>query len=624
MQGVELLAPARDLECGLAALSCGADALYVGPPAFGARQRAGNSIQDIARLAEAAHVYRARVYATVNTLLSDDELPVAVELLWKLHEAGVDAVIVQDMGLLECELPPIPLIASTQTHAMSGEQALFLERAGFSRIILPRELGFEEIRAIRAVCAAELEVFVHGSLCVSVSGQCWLSWVLGGRSGNRGECAQPCRLPWDLVDRDDRPIAQGRHLLSLMDMDRTEQLGVLLDLGVTSFKIEGRLKDRDYVRNVVSWYRQHLNPLLEPRGLQASSLGRSAPGFKPDPRRTFHRGSTPYLPGPDRARIWNFETPKSMGAPIGCVHALSPQGLLLDRDHDLIPGDGLCFLDEQGHLRGASVEVIQRGRVRLSRTEWPGPGAGVLLYRNRDLAFERTLNSARSERRIPIRIQARTELGTCLLRAVDPEGVEVEHRIEGLSRAERPEAALEVARAQLSRLGDTEFELSELDLDPNTIPFLPRSAWNEARRALLERLQKARALAWKEARSEVAHPRTTHSSPERRLDYRGNVLNEAARAFYQRHGVQEIEPAAEAGTALRGRPVMTARHCLKYAFGLCQRWPLPDGVLRARAEEPLSLVDARGLRFPLRFDCKTCIMEVLGPEGLTSKKEQPP
>ncbi|RPI51132.1 MAG: U32 family peptidase, partial [Chloroflexi bacterium] len=397
MEKVELLAPARDLRCGQVAVDCGADAVYVGAPRFGARQRVGNSLEDIAALVAHAHTYWARVYVTVNTLLFDDELPQAVRLIHELYELGVDAVIIQDVGLLECDLPPIVLIASTQMHNHTPERVAFLEEMGFRRAILARELSLEQIRAIRARTSLELEFFVHGALCTGYSGQCTLSYAIGGRSGNRGECAQPCRRRYSLVDGDGQVLVPPRHLLSLRDLALGAELGELLDAGITSFKIEGRLKDEVYVANVVAWYRRELDGALAARGRPRSSSGQGRPAFEPDLDKTFNRGYTAYLVHGRGEPPGALDSPKMVGELLGNVVAVEGANFLLETAVPLHGGDGLCWFGPGQDLEGTVVNAVQpaaAGRLRVTPEKMGGIRPGLPLYRNHDHAFLRQVSAA--------------------------------------------------------------------------------------------------------------------------------------------------------------------------------------------------------------------------------------
>lgn len=607
MERVELLAPAKDLECGIAAINCGADAVYVGAARFGAREAAGNSLETIAELTRYAHRYWAKVYVTVNTLLYDEELPQAERLAYQLYEAGVDALIVQDMGLLECDLPPLPLFASTQMHNHTPERVEFLEQVGFSRAILARELTLDQIREIRSRTKLELECFIHGALCVSYSGQCYLSYALGGRSGNRGQCAQPCRRPYRLVDRMGNTLPVGRYPLSLHDLNLGDHLPELLATGVQSFKIEGRLKDKAYVMNVVGFYRQKLDELLEKSPLRASASGRCYLDFTPDPLKTFNRGYSAYFLHGRGAEVASTQTPKSTGEPLGKVTALQRNSFTLASQATLVPGDGLCFFDAQQELCGVTVNEVRGQSIFPARMD--GLAVGTFIYRNHDHAFLAQMKRSRAERRIGISLRLQTAPEGLRLSALDEDGNQADITLACTTEsAERPEQALANLEKQLRKLGGSGFECTGLAVDLAEVPFVPLAVLNSLRRGVLEQLELIR---------EQNRPRLTPGRynpqaqfPETELSFRGNVLNQKAAAFYRRHGVTSIEPAAEAGLGrqgqdMHGRPVMTTRYCLKYQLQCCPRERSAGHLL-----EPLSLVDEQGQVLNLHFDCARCVMEV--------------
>lgn len=604
MKQIELLAPAKDLACGLAAIDSGADAVYIGAPRFGARAQAGNALDDIAALVAHAHRYWVRVYVTVNTLLYDGEISDAVELIHRLHEIDADAVIVQDVGLLECDLPPIPLIASTQMHNDTPEKVAFLEQVGFQRAILARELSLEQIRAIRAQTQIELEAFVHGALCVCYSGQCYLSYANGGRSGNRGECAQPCRRRYTLIDRNGTEIIKDKHLLSLCDMNRSAYLDDLIDAGVCAFKIEGRLKDQAYVTNVVSHYRQALDAVLAEKGLRKSSSGHSRVDFVPDVRKTFNRGYTDYFMRP-RNKMGAIDTPKMVGEVVGQVGRVAEHWIEIDSPIELHNGDGLCFFVSAGEpggveeLTGTVVTGVQGRRIRVESVE--GLRAGSMVYRNHDHQFLSAVNKSRPERRIAVRLTLSETADGLGLSAVDEDGnsafviLSIEKQ-----QARKPEQMVEAARKQLAKTGDTEFECAGIEIDWQEALFAPLSALNALRRDALEALVQVRAQ--NRPRLGALPVKNNAPYPVTQLTYLGNVLNQKAVDFYRRHGVVEIEPAAESGLDMRGRRVMRTRYCILHQLDLCKR------EHHGAMEEPLCLVDEEGRRHRLEFDCAHCEM----------------
>ena len=609
MSPIELLAPAKDLELGKAAINCGADAVYIGADRFGAREAAGNSLEDIRSLVAYAHRYWARVYVTLNTLLRDEELPQAEALIRAVYEAGVDAVIIQDTGLLELDLPPIPLFASTQMHNHTPARVAFLEKVGIQRAILARELTLDQIRAIRAATHIELETFVHGALCVSYSGQCYLSCALGGRSGNRGQCAQPCRKTYNLLDRSGRMVVENRHLLSLRDLNLSGDLGPLLEAGVTSFKIEGRLKDRAYVMNVVATYRQKLDALLEKRSLQPASSGRVIFDFAPDPRKTFNRGFTRYFLHGRKEPVGSPDTPKSLGEPLGRVTQLGKNWFSLDGGGELHRGDGLCYSNPLRVLVGTQVNNVQGANVFPEKME--GLAIGTLVLRNHDHVFLTTLDNSKTERKIAVRFRLAPTRNGLALFAQDRDGNEGMCALPiELAPAEKPEQASAVIETQLRKLGGSEFECAFIRSDLPAPVHVPLSALNALRRGVLEDLMKDRLNNFSRPIGRILRNEVPY--PMKALGFEGNVLNEKARAFYQRHGVRSMEPAAESGLAdLHGLKVMTTKHCIKHQMGWCKLYPNPKAPPSTPPEEPLVLVDEFGQRFPLRFKCSECVMEVL-------------
>lgn len=597
MTTMELLAPARDLACGLDAIDCGADAVYIGAERFGARSAAGNSVADIEKLAAHAHRYRAKLYAVVNTLLTDEEMPLARKLIYRLWEAGADAVIVQDMGLLEAGLPPIPLFASTQAHNATVDKVRFLEKVGFKRAILARELTLEEIRAIRAATTIELEFFVHGALCVCYSGQCYLSYALGGRSGNRGECAQPCRMLYTLQDSTGKTLCADKHLLSLSDLNLSHRLAHLAAAGVTSFKIEGRLKDRDYVRNVVLHYRRELDKVIAAGGLVRASLGRTFAGFEPDPAKTFNRGFTEYFLDGKATGLASPDSPSFVGEPLGPATDVKAGSFRLQRAERLHSGDGITWFGKDGKLTGSLVNGVAGGRVQADNLK--GLREGAAVHRNLDREFMRAVG-----REVRRRFAVRLEFSDCedgfLLRARDERGAEAEARWRGeKAAAQKPDQAEQTIRKQLSKLGGTEFWLESLDVKLSRTYFLPLAALNDLRREALEALGKATPPPPPRAEAELVPNDTPY--PSVKLDFTGNVLNAHAARFYRRHGVQEVGVAAEGGADLSGQPLMKMKFCVRLRLGQCGK---------GKPVEPLYLEDAAGHRFRLEFDCARCLVSL--------------
>ena len=609
---IELLAPAKTADIGIEAVLHGADAVYIGGPCFGARAAAANSVNDIARLVDFAHRYEARVYVTLNTLLYDDELKLAERLIAELYRVGVDALIVQDMGVLRLDIPPIALHASTQTDNRTVEKVRFLYDAGFSRVVLARELSGEQIRTIAEMVPVELEVFVHGALCVSYSGQCYLSRALSGRSANRGECAQYCRLPYTLLDADRRPLIRDKHLLSLKDMNRTDRLEALLDAGATSLKIEGRLKELSYVKNVTAWYRRRLDEIFERRPeYRAASSGRVELSFEPMPQKSFNRGFTRYFfDGRPDKDMGSPDTPKSLGEPVGRVAQVRGSVLKIQGSGALHNGDGLCFLNKKGVFEGFRVNRVEDAVVYPF--EKLNISSGTLLYRNYDRLFEQALQKKSAQRRIPVDLRLYEIQDGFALKITDNSGRSaVVARDWGKEEARTPQ--IENQKAQLSRLGDTCFEARSVDVLCSKEYFLPASLLADLRRETVDRMMLVRRLSYRPSRR---REEGSALYPVSELDYLGNVSNASARAFYQAHGVKKIAPAYEC-EPVEGVALMFTRFCLKRQWGRCPRENVrPQGG--SVWKEPLFL-QYRDTLLRLEFDCRLCQMRlyrVLSPKRL--------
>lgn len=600
---IELLAPAKNLECGIEAINHGADAVYIGAPRFGARAAAGNSLEDIAELVRYAHLYRARIYVTVNTILKDEELEDTEAMIWNLYRIGVDALIVQDMGITRLNLPPIPLHASTQMDNRTVEKVRFLAEAGFRQVVLARELTLEEIRNIHRACPDTLlEVFVHGALCVSYSGQCYVSQACYGRSANRGECAQFCRLAFDLKDADGKVIAHDKHLLSLKDMNQSENLEALLDAGASSLKIEGRLKDVSYVKNVTAYYRQRLDAIFKRRKeyVRASS-GSVRTVFRPQLDKSFSRGFTDYFLHGRNPGIFNLDTPKSLGEEVGTVKEVRGTFLTVAGVKPFANGDGLCYLDEQGKLQGFRVNRVEGNKLfpqEMPRRIRPK----TVLYRNFDQAFERVMQKKSAERKIAVDMSLEENNFGFTLTLADEDGVCASVVLERAKEAARTPQT-ENLKAQLGKLGNTPFEAKTVRVGFKEDWFIPSSELSDLRRRGVERLLSARRITYPQERTRWTQ--TTHPFPVKELDYRGNVMNREAEAFYRSHGVGHIAPAFEKEPP-HDAVLMECKHCVRYSMGWC---PRHQGK-RSPYREPYSLVSADGRRFRLAFDCKACRMNV--------------
>ena len=599
---IELLAPAKNLECGIAAIDHGADAVYIGAPKFGARAAAVNSLEDIAALVEYAHLYNARIYVTVNTILKDEELQETEKMIWALFRAGVDALIVQDMGITGLNLPPIPLHASTQMDNRTVEKVRFLADAGFRQVVLARELSLREISKIHEACPdVPLEIFVHGALCVSYSGQCYVSQACFGRSANRGECAQFCRLPFSLVDAEGRVIVKDKHLLSLKDLNQSDELEALLDAGASSFKIEGRLKDVSYVKNVTAAYRRKLDAIFARRKEYArASSGSCRYAFNPQLDKSFSRGFTHYYLHGRTKDVFSFDTPKSLGEDMGTMKEARGNYLTVAGLKSFNNGDGVCYIDEQGRLQGFRINRVEGNK--LYPQEMPRIKPRTVLYRNFDKEFEKILVRKSSERRIAVSVRLTdTPFGFALtLTDEDDNSVTL-----SLAREKEPARTPqeENLKTQLAKFGNTPFEAVRIDIDFAGNWFLPASVLADFRRQAVEKLISARRINYR--RELFVLKPTAHAFPQSTLTYLGNVMNAQAVSFYAGHGVASIAPAFERAPAEKA-VLMFCKHCLRYSMGWC---PVHQRE-RSPYREPYYLVSTDGKRFRLEFDCKNCQMKV--------------
>ena len=609
---IELLAPAKNLECGIEAVNHGADAVYIGAPCFGARAAAINSLEDIAALVKYAHLYNVRIYVTVNTILKEEELVETERMINELYRVGVDALIVQDMGITRLNLPPIPLHASTQMDNRTPEKVRFLSDAGFRQIVLARELSLQEIRTIHEACPeTQLEVFVHGALCVSYSGQCYVSQACFGRSANRGECAQFCRLPFNLIDADGKTIVRDKHLLSLKDLNQSEVLEDLLDAGATSLKIEGRLKDVSYVKNVTAAYRQKLDAIFARRKeyVRASS-GACHFDFKPQLDKSFSRGFTNYFLQGCRQDIASFDTPKSLGEEMGTLKEQRGNYLTVAGVKPFHNGDGVCFLDEQNGLQGFRINRVD-GNKLYPAGEVPHIKPRTRLYRNFDQDFERILVRKSSERKLAVNWELSDTSWGFALTATDEDDNRVTLSFPYSKELARTPQA-ENLRTQLSKLGNTPFEVvnnvsdeaSGLVLKLSQNWFIPASVIADWRRRVIEKLIAVRRITYR--RELTVWKPTRHAFPITSLTYLGNVMNTAAKSFYLSHGVLSVEPAYEK-QPVQNAVLMFCKHCLRYSMGWCPT----HQKLRSPYREPYYLVATDGKRFRLDFDCKHCQMKVV-------------
>jgi putative protease len=637
MSKIELLLPAKDLFTGKTAINHGADAVYIGASAFGARQAAGNSLQDIEALVQYAHLYGSKVHVTVNTVLFDNELDGARKLLWDLYNIGVDAVLIQDLGLLKLEIPPLTFHASTQCHNHSVERIQFLEKLGFTRAVLAREVDLQTIQNIHNQTNIELEAFVHGALCVCYSGQCYISRMMTGRSGNRGECAQICRTRFDLQDANGKTLIHNKHLLSLKDMCRADYLEEMINAGIVSFKVEGRLKNESYVKNVTAYYRQRIDHILEQRPKhQRVSSGTTRFFFTPDAQKTFNRTFTPYFLDGHREKMASFDTPKAMGqfvgylrqvngkylfepqylktsslsSPVGArynspMHAPAQRGDsnqgIGNRDQGVANGDGLCFINADGELEGFLVNKVEGNQLfpqkPLSHFQ------KVKLYRNIDKNFEKILSGKTSERKISVDILFEELADGVRITFMDEDGcnVSVTENVE-LTVAQQPEKMAETLRTALAKLGGTPFAARSITI-PKCTAFLRAGYINELKSKAVEKLIAVR----------IAHFRPQDTSLQysptplfQNADYLRNITNEAHKSVYEDFGAMEIEYGLDKTEDYAGKALMTCKYCLRYELGWCKKNPTVPNA----PKDPLYLISGKH-RFRLEFDCEKCEMRIL-------------
>ena len=584
---IELLSPAQNKKCAISAINFGADAVYMGAPKFGARKNAPNSLEDIKEVVEFAHKFYAKVYITINTILDDEEILQARELIYKLYDIGADAIIIQDMGLLELDLPPIQLFASTQCDNSSLEKVKFLEQTGFDRVILARELSLEQIEEICKNTDIPVETFIHGALCVSYSGQCYMSFVQGGRSANRGECAQPCRKKYSLVDEKGNYIANNQHLLCLKDFNASKHIENLVNAGVTSFKIEGRLKDENYVKNITLFYRNLLDKFSE-----KSSSGKVFTDFEPNPEKSFNRKFTDYFLE-KRKDIFNFSSPKSWGEYIGKVKKIGENYFEINTNIKLSPQDGLCFL-ENNELNGFLVNKVENNKIYPNKMSKLSKGTEI--YRNFDYSFEKMLKNSKTKRRI----KAEFELKDKILIAKDENNNKVSLNFEYTETAKSPKMKENII-SQLKKTGETDFYVEKVQINMEKIPFLPISKINELRRQILDLLMKERIKNYKR---EIPKDKKVVSYITKEGNYKLNVHNNYAKQFYEKRGCKITEYSLEKTKKINNKIVMQTKHCLKYAFNLCGK------------NKFLFLIDeASNKKYELLFDCKNCQMLIKNIES---------
>lgn len=583
---LELLSPAANSEIAIEAIKHGADAVYIGPPTHGARKSASNSIEEIEKVTDFAHQYRAKVYATVNTIVYESEIKAVESLCWQLYRAGVDALIVQDMGILRMKLPPIALHASTQCDIRTPEKAKFLEEVGFSQLVLARELTLGEIKEITEVVTVPVETFVHGALCVCYSGRCHASFALNGRSANRGECAQICRYPFTLKDVDGNVLCKDKYLLSLKDFNASHNLKDLIEAGVSSFKIEGRLKEAGYVKNITALYHSQLENIIEadPDKYCRTSFGSVKLKFQPGAYKSFNRGFTNYfLEQRKPLKIASMLTPKSQGEPIKDLSSLNN-------------GDGISFYDKNKNFTGVNINRIEDNRIFAARNiEIP---KNTVLYRTSDVKWDKLMNSETAIRKISIRLDV-DDVGVT---AEDERGVKIRKRLpEIYEPAKQPQEYFKI----FDKLGNTIYTLSDFKSTLDIWRFYRASDITALRRNLTELLNIGNKVTYKFALRRRENLEAKY--PVDKLDYRDNVSNSLAEDFYREHGVRIIEKAAEVtGNLGPGDVVMTTRHCVLRELGLCRK----EARKKDKISYPLYL-DYAGGSFLLDFDCTSCEMKLI-------------
>lgn len=588
MKKVELLAPAKDKQTAFAAIDCGCDALYIGATNFGARKKVPNTLADIKEIVDYAHKFYVKVHVTLNTILTDTELIEAQKLIQDLYEIGVDAIIVQDMGIfqlaIENKLPPIPIHASTQCDTRTLEKAKFFDNLGISRVILARELSIEQIKNICKDLDTEIETFIHGALCVSYSGQCYMSHYIGGRSANRGECAQACRKKYSLIDNEGNILAKDKYLLSLKDFNASKHLEKLIDAGVKSFKIEGRLKDENYVKNVVAFYRKEIDKYA-----QKTSSGKVFTDFAPNVNKTFNRKYTDYFLE-KRKECFNFDSPKSTGEFIGEITKLGKNYFEIN-SIKLNPQDGLYF-NCNGCLVNR-IEKVNNNTQRIFPNKMDNLTIGTKIYRNFDYEFEKKLTNTKTKRRIGVNFIFKNGI----LYAKDEDNNCVNIQITETELPKNPEKMQENFKTQLNKTGESDFYIQNIDIESN-LPFIPISKINELRRTVLDLLMQERI---KNYPKEIQKPLQQVIFPKEKLDYRANIHNQKAKEFYEQCNCEICETSFESQLNPKNKELMRTKHCLKFALNMC------------KSPKKLFLVDEKGKKYPLIFDCKNCEMAIMQP-----------
>ena len=600
---IELLSPAKNFQFGKTALDYGADAVYIGANKFGARKSAGNSLKDIEKLCLYAHKFNAKVYVTINTILFDNELQDVEKLIHQLWNAGADAIIIQDFAILEMNLPPIPIHSSTQMHNVSVDKIKFYEKIGLSRVILARELSLAEIIEIKNHTNIELENFIHGAICISYSGQCYMSAYLGYRSGNRGECAQACRLKYNLLNSKKQVIEFDKNILSVKDMNRTDSIEAMIDAGITSFKIEGRLKDLNYLKNVTAHYRKTIDNILENKtNYEKSSAGVFNFDFSPDPEITFNRTYSDYFLN-GRTKISSF-SPKSVGKQLGKVTEINKNYIVINTNEKIVNGDGLCFFDTEGELTGFNVSKTEGNKIFTNTAN--KMNFETIIYRNHNHQFSKMLSKNKSYRKIPVNISFNEiENGFELIAQTDDKTHYASSTlIIKKEIAQNKEKVLENIQKQLKKTGNSPFFIQRIENHLQEIYFIPIGALNELRRNVLYKLEHQLSSNYKRTEKKLNIVDKTDFFLTQ-ADYKSNISNKLSKLFYEKHGAEILELAPEITGNFDKKEVMVTKFCLKYERGICPKYQ------NKKSEEDIKFLKYKNKIFRLEFDCKACVMKII-------------
>lgn len=604
-RSIELLCPARNPETAIAAINHGADAIYIGYERFGAREAAGNSLSDIEKIIQYAHIYHSRVYIALNTIIYENELKDIQKLIHTFYNMGSDALIIQDMGILEMDIPKIPLHASTQVHNVSIDKIKFLHDVGFQRVILARELSINDIIQIKENTNIELEAFIHGSLCVSYSGQCYFSQAITGRSANRGECAQPCRSSYDLVDETGKAIQKNKHLLSLKDLNQSDSILDLINAGVSSLKIEGRLKDVSYVKNITAHYRKLIDSIINDNSkIVKASSGKTHFTFTPNPERTFNRGYTSFFSKGRQVGMVSLNTQKSLGKLIGSVTKISESWFSISSNDNIHNNDGLCFINKKGVLNGFKVNSVSDEKVFPNQPV--DLFVGAKIFRNYDHEFNQILKQDSSSKRL---INSIVNIVICnneiSYEMVDEDQIITKIKYGSIyDRAKDSEKFLTTLQNQIMKTGNTKYDITEVNIKTidHELPFITIGQINSLRRDLIEKHTINRIQLHKIVAEKII-PNTT-PYPEKQLTYKANVSNSLAKKFYHRHGVEKIENAFELQNSYSGKDIMDIKYCIQFELGFCN-----GKQKKEYAFKQLFLKD-KNRKYELKFNCKECKMGI--------------